>query len=47
MYGGTVYMYVTHSLRVKNQHNLDFVATDDLENFRIYCNILDMEITIG
>ena len=42
VYGDTVYMYVTKSLRFADQHNLDLVTTRDLENFEIYRDILDM-----
>ena len=42
VYGDTVYMYVTKSLRFDDQHNLDLVTTRDLENFEIHRDILDM-----
>ena len=47
VYGDTVYMYVTNSLPFEEQHNLDLVTTDDLENFKIYRNILDMSTYQG
>ena len=42
VYGDSVYLYVTRSLPFADQHNLDLVVTDDLENFRIYSDILDI-----
>ena len=47
VYGDTVYMYVTRSLKFKDQHNLDLVATDDLENFKVYYDILDIDTYKG
>jgi beta-xylosidase len=47
VYGDTVYMYVTNSLRFEDQHNLDLVTTRDLENFEVYHNILDMSTYNG
>ena len=42
VYGDTVYMYVTKSLDFDDQQNIDLVVTDDLENFRMVYDILDM-----
>ena len=47
VYGDTVYMYVTNSLPFEEQKNLDLVTTDDLSNFKIYRNILDMDTYRG
>ena len=47
VYGDTVYMYVTNSLVYEEQLNLDLVTTDDLENFEIHRNILDMSTYAG
>ncbi|MBQ9802153.1 MAG: family 43 glycosylhydrolase [Clostridia bacterium] len=47
VYGDTVYMYVTNSLPFDEQLNLDLVTTDDLENFKIYHDILDMSTYRG
>ena len=42
VYGDTVYMYVTNSLPFEEQKNLDLVTTDDLSNFKVYHDILDI-----
>ena len=47
VYGDTVYMYVTNSLPFDEQKNLDVVTTCDLENFKVYRNILDMSTYKG
>ena len=47
VYGDTVYMYVTRSLKFEDQQNLDLVTTDDLQNFKIYYGILDMSTYKG
>lgn len=47
VYGDTVYMYVTRSLRYEDQLNLDLVTTDDLQNFKIYQGILDISTYKG
>lgn len=47
VYGDTVYMYVTRSLRFEEQQNLDLVATSDLEHFQTYYGILDMSTYKG
>lgn len=47
VYGDTVYMYVTNSLPFDEQLNLDLVATDDLEHFKVYRDILDMSTFQG
>lgn len=47
VYGDTVYMYVTNSLPFEEQLNLDVVTSDDLENFKVYRDILDMSTYKG
>ena len=47
VYDGTVYMYVTNSLDFDDQINLDLVMTDDLENFNVIRDILDMSTYTG
>ena len=47
VYNGKVYMYVTKSLPFDDQLNLDLVVTEDLENFRIVNDILDMSTYVG
>ncbi len=47
VYNDTVYIYVTNSLPFDDQKNLDLVTTDDLENFKVYHNILDMSTYLG
>ena len=47
VYDDTVYMYVTNSLPFEEQKNLDLVITNDLENFEIVRNILDMSTFKG
>lgn len=47
VYGDRVYMYVTHSLPFEEQLNLDLVITDDMENFEVHKNILDMSTYAG
>ena len=47
VYGDTVYMYVTRSLKYEDQQNLDLVTTDDLIKFKIHYDILDMSTYKG
>ncbi|MBE6552046.1 MAG: arabinan endo-1,5-alpha-L-arabinosidase [Ruminococcaceae bacterium] len=47
VYNEKVYMYVTRSLPFEEQHNLDLVVTDDLENYEIIKGILDMDTYKG
>lgn len=47
VYGDTVYLYVTKSLPFEEQKNLDLVTTDDLINFEVYHDILDMSTFNG
>ena len=47
VYGDTVFMYVTNSLPFDDQLNLDLVTTDDLENYKVYRDILDMSTFHG
>ena len=42
VYDGKVYLYVTRSLAFEEQTNLDVVMSEDLENFEIVKDILDM-----
>ena len=47
VYGDTVYMYVTKSLKFEDQQNLDLVTTKDLKEFEIYHDILDISTYKG
>ena len=47
IYNGKLYMYVTKSLPFDDQLNLDLVVSDDLENFEIVYDILDMSTFPG
>ena len=47
VYDGKVYIYVTNSQAFDNQKNLDLVVTEDLENFEIHRDILDMSTFVG
>lgn len=47
VYGDTVYMYVTRSLSYEEQLNLDLVVTEDLEGFKVYYDILDIDTYKG
>lgn len=47
VYGDSVYMYVTNSLPFEEQINLDVVVTNDLENFEVHRDILDMSTYHG
>ena len=42
VFNGKVYMYVTNSLPFVEQQNLDLVTTEDMSNFKVYHDILDM-----
>ncbi len=47
VYGDTVFMYVTKSRPFEEQDNLVLVTTDDLTNFTIHPDILDMPTYVG
>ena len=47
VYNDKVYMYVTKSLPFDDQLNLDLVVTDDLENYTVIHDILDMSTFVG
>ena len=47
VYNDKVYIYVTHSLPYKDQKTLSVVVSNDLKNFTLCENILDMTTFVG